>query len=288
MFSRFICAVVLSGTVASMLVASDEIMVIEQDYNIIEQSKGGAQARDVRQKLYIHKDFICIDEFGGKQEQNAPTESIMLDFKNRKIINLDHSLKKSVTESFDERRRRIESRKKQIESDLSDMAPGAQKTRAEKLYFALLDDKRRFALSKDPGADKTIGEAVCKQVKVIVEDAPEGAPFEACLHPSLELPYDNTEVLYLLQIIGKRLAEFLHQNKETFKYVPMELHLDLAAGGRLDTKVIRVALTDNSKLDFTSRGKLGSPFDVPTDYEERQKKPGPKTEKNDGSQERPD
>ena len=288
MFSRFICAVVLSGTLASIFAASDEILVIEQEYDIIEQRKGGPQARDVQQILYIHKDFVCIDEFGGKQGQNALTKSIMLDLKNKKIIDLNHTSKIIVTESFDERRSRIESPKKQIESDLADMAPGAQKTRAEKLYLALLDDKLRFAISKDPEAEKTLGKVACKAVKVIVENAPESAPFNAYLHPSLELPYDNTEVLYLLQIIGKRLSEFLRQNKETFKYVPMELHLNLAVGGRLDTKVVSVAFIENAKLDLSSRGDLGSPFNVPTDYEEGQKKPGPKTEKNDGSQERPD
>ena len=33
--------------------AADQVLVLEQEYNIIEQGKEGVQAQDIRQKLYI-------------------------------------------------------------------------------------------------------------------------------------------------------------------------------------------------------------------------------------------
>ncbi len=61
----------------------------------------------------------------------------------------------------------------------------------------------------------------------------------------------------------------MRKHKETFKRLPMELHLDLAAGGRLDTKVISVTKTEKSALDVSGRGALGSPFSIPEGYDEK-------------------
>jgi len=110
----------------------------------------------------------------------------------------------------------------------------------------------------------------CKPVKVQVEDMADYVPLEGLMHPDLELPYDNADVLYLLNIIGKHMAEFLRENREKFKYVPLELHLDLAAGGKLDTKAVSVQKVMLDKLDLAARGPLGNPFVVP-DYAVREK-----------------
>ncbi|MFH0940204.1 MAG: hypothetical protein V1899_13130 [Planctomycetota bacterium] len=279
----FICALLASCVARAS--ASDDILIIEQDYSIVEQGKGGLQAKDVRQKIYIHPSFVCIDEFGGKQGQTQPTESILLDLKNKLIIHLDHEFKKIKTETFDERRKRIEARKKQVEDDILAHPNGATKDKLKKLYRALLDDKRCFALAKDPGPAKKALGIDCQPIKIIDATAPDYAPFEAQMHSTLELPYDNTEALYLLQLIGKSMSEFLHVHKDRFKYVPMELHLDLAAGGHLDTKVISVMKMEKINLSSESRGTLGSPFTAPNNYEQVQKTKKPPPKKED---ERPD
>ncbi len=257
--------------IAASAAASEEVIVIEQDYNIIEQSgKDGPTAKDVRQKVYIHRDFLVIDENGGKQGATTPTETILVDFKNRQIIQLDHENKKKVVESFEDRRKRIETRKKNAEKDLADQPAGVQRNKMEKLFRALLDDKRRFKLAEDPGPARNLVGMECKPVKVQVEDMADYVPLEGLMHPDLELPYDNADVLYLLNIIGKHMAEFLRENREKFKYVPLELHLDLAAGGKLDTKAVSVQKVMLDKLDLAARGPLGNPFVVP-DYAVREK-----------------
>jgi hypothetical protein len=259
---------------------AEDIMVITQDYNIVEQGKDGPQAKDIRQIIYIKREFVCIDEMGGTVGSEKVTESILLDLKNRLIINVNHLDKKKIIETFDERRRRIDEKKKIAREDIKALDAGPQRTKVEKLYRALLDDERSFTLIPRAGPKQEIAGVSCDQVKVH-SDRPDYIPLEACLHPEIDLPYDNTEVLYLLRIIGKHMADFLRENRETFKRVPMELHLDLAAGGRLDTKVVSIKQTTTDKLDHSARGSLGNPFDIPAEYSDVNKKPPkPKSDKN--------
>lgn len=258
----------LAAAAAKNIPAGEPVLVVEQDYNIVEQGKGGPTAKDVRQKMYIHKDMVCIDEYGGK-DAGKPTESIIIDLKNKKIINLNHLDKKKVTEDFETRKKRIDKRKKNVEDDLAAQPAGPQRDKVEKLYRALLDDKRKYALAKDAGATKKLANVDCTPVKVIADDVPDYVPFEGYMHPEIELPYDSADMLYLLQIIGEKMAEFMHRHKETFKRMPMELHLDLAAGGRLDTKVVSVTKTEKSALDASGRGGLGSPFAIPEGYDDK-------------------
>src|SRR5438874_3493222 len=126
----------LSSTVANAP-AGEAVIVVEQDYNIVEQGKDGPTAKDVRQKLYIHKDMVCIDEYGGK-DGGQPTESIIIDLKNKKIINLNHMDKKKVTEDFEARKKRIDKRKRNVEDDLAAQPAGPQRDKIVKLYQALL------------------------------------------------------------------------------------------------------------------------------------------------------
>jgi hypothetical protein len=247
-----------------------EILVIRQEYNIVENGKEGVKAKDISQTIYISPDGICIDEDGGK-EGDKVTETIYLDLKNRLIVNLDHENKKKVTESFDDRRKRIENRKRIAQKDLDDQDPGPRKDRMEKLYRALLDDHRKFSIAKDSGAAKEISGVTCNPVKIIVAEEKGYEPLTAQLHPETPLPYDNAEVLYLLQIIGKRMADYLRENKDKFKYVPMELSLDLAAGGTLHTKVVSVQKIEKAKL--AARGALGDPFTAPAYAEVEKRRP---------------
>ena len=246
-----------------------DVLLISQDYVILEQGKGGAQAKDVRQNIYITRDFLCIDDMGGKQGNLVVDETIMVDLKNRQIINLDHKNKRKVVESFEDRRKRLETIKRSNQGDIDALSPGPQRTKVENLWRAMLDDSRKFQL--DSTGEKELAGVKCKSVKISDSKQPDYVPFEASLHPDLEMPYDNTEVLFLLKIIGKHLADFLRENKELFKKVPMELHIDLAAGGRLDCKVVDVKRTTSDKLDLTARGALGSPFEVPANYTEAAK-----------------
>ncbi|HYF50134.1 MAG TPA: hypothetical protein VEJ63_12060 [Planctomycetota bacterium] len=262
------------------LVQCEDILIIEQDYKIVEHGKGGAEAKDVRQIIYISPYFVCIDDLGGAAGA-APTESIMLDLKTRQIINLDHQNKVKVLESFDDRRKRIEKRKQTLESDRAAMPDGPQKEKFNKLWRSFLDDKRRYIVAKDPGEPAKLGGVECRPIKIVDAEKTDYAPLEAQLHPDLVLPYDNTEVLFLLQLIGKRMADFLHANKETFKYVPMQLHLDLAAGGTLDTKVVSVKKVKRENLDLKARGALGNPFEVPESYKEPPKKRPPQRTEDD-------
>ncbi|HYG74172.1 MAG TPA: hypothetical protein VEK08_04125 [Planctomycetota bacterium] len=272
MFLRTITLIALIAALTGR--AAETVLVVEQDYNIVEMGKEGPTAKDIRQKLYIHKDMVCIDEYGGK-DAGKPTESIVVDLKNKKIINLNHIDKKKVVEDFEARRRRIEKRKKDKQDDLDAQPAGPQRERVEKLYRALLDDKRRYAFDKSAGAAKTLAGVNCQPVKVIADDVPNYVPLEAYLHPDIELPYDNAEMLYLLQIIGEKMSEFMRRNKESFKKLPMELHLDLAAGGRLDTKVVSFEKVDKDRVTSNLRGALGSPFVIPENYDETRRVAAP-------------
>ena len=263
-----LAVIVMTGCVVASD-KNDEVLVISQDYKIVEQGKGGATAKDIRQTIYITRDFLCIDDLGGQQGSTDVAETIMVDLKNKLIINLDHKNKKKVVETFDDRRKRLETLKKQNQGDIDALSNGPQREKVEKLWRAMLDDSRKFQL--ESGGEKELAGVKCTTIKISDAKQPDYQPFAASLHPDLELPYDNTEVLYLLKIIGKHLADFLRENKEMFKKVPMELHIDLAAGGLLDCKVVNVKQTTADKLDLTVRGNLGSPFEVPSNYTEAAK-----------------
>lgn len=269
--------VALVSALSSNLSGADaEILVIDQNYNIVESGKDGPSAKDVRQVLYFSKDMICIDEMGGRDSK--PTESIVLDMKAKKIVNLNHVDRKMVTEDFDTRREKLKKKKDNTREDIKNNV-GAQKERMEKLFRSMLDDNRKFALERNPRqlAPKNIAGVECKSVRVVDIDDPGYFPLEAYLHPELEMPHENADVLYLIMLIGEKMSEFLKRNKETLRKVPMELHLDLAAGGHLDTQVISVKKVPHSKLDLSQRGNLGDPFVIP-EYETRLLRPNaPKT-----------
>lgn len=260
----------LAITHSSRLAGADtDILVIDQNYNIVESGKDGPSAKDIRQVLYFSKDMICIDEMGGRD--GKPTESIVLDMKAKKIVNLNHVDRKMVTEDFDTRREKIKRKKDNIREDIK-KNEGAQKEKMEKLFRSMLDDNRKFALHRNPTPPKTIAGVECKSIRVVDTDDPGYFPLEGYMHPDIELPHENAEVLYLIMIIGEKMSEFLKRNKETLRRVPMELHLDLAAGGHLDTQVVSVKRVPHSKLDLAERGGLGDPFVIP-EYESRLTRP---------------
>lgn len=253
--------------------ASDDMLIIEQDYNIVENAKEGLNAKDIRQILYVTRDMVCIDEFGGNGK--TPSESYLLDLKNQRIVNLDHDNKKLLlSESFDERRKRLTQKKTEVQGDLASLPPGPQRDKILKLYRAMLDGERTFALLESD-VKKNIAGVACKTVKIVDAKKPDYIALEASVNPAVELPYDNSEVLYLLKIIGENMAAFLKENKTVFSRLPMELHVDLAAGGKLDTKVVSVKQLKADEFDPKSRA-FGDPFLIPADYAAPKPKLGPK------------
>ncbi|MEI6234092.1 MAG: hypothetical protein WCT04_13640 [Planctomycetota bacterium] len=262
--SAFVFAViVLLSSGVCPAVASEDLLVIEQDYSIVEHTNRGFDAKDVRQTLYITRDMVTIDEFGDNGK--TPTETFQIDLKNKRIINLDHTTKQIlVNESFADRRAQILRHKKQIQSDLAALEPGEQKNKMLKLFRSMLDAERDYKLVEDSGT-KDVAGAKCKTVKIVDAKDAAATAFTAILHPELDLPYDNSEVLFLVKVIGEKMAQFLKDNKATFSRVPMEMHLELAEGGKLDLKVISVKSMKVEALDPKARA-LGSPFEIPEGY----------------------
>ncbi len=253
--------------------AAEEILVIEQDYKIIEHGKNGPEPRDIRQKMYLAKDWVRIDEYAGLGK--SPSETYLIDFKTKLIINLDNENLTKVTEKFKDRRKRIGKRKKNIEDDLKNMADGPQKDKTKEMYRALLDDNRKYQRvdakdqSKELAKTKKILDKKCELAEVIDKNDKSFKPLQVYLHPTLVVPYDSAEVLYLLQLIGANMAKFLQENDKVFKRLPMEMHLQLAAGGKLDTKVVSIEKTDSSSLNPELRK-------APPGYrEKKERKPPP-------------
>ena len=227
---------------------AEEVLVVEQDYSIVRRDREGVAAKDTRQKLYLAKDWLRIDEF--RPDSRQPAETYLIDLTKRLIVNLDNeNLTKSV-ESFEKRQERIEERKRKVRSDLENLPEGPQKEKTRELYRGLLDDRRSFKLVREKDAEKkTIADVECSPIKVIATDEPGYVPYSAYLHPEVELPYDSPEVLYLLQIIGARMRDFLAKNKGQLRRLPMEMSLDVAAGGKLHASVVSVSKVDRRKLD---------------------------------------
>lgn len=232
----------------NVLCLAEEVLVVEQDYRIVRQDKEGVEAKDIRQKMYLSDNWLRIDEYSGPSKQ--PAETYLIDLKKKTIVDLDNeNLTKSV-ETFDKRRERLEERKRKIRADLENLPEGPQQKKTAELYRAMLDEERSFKLVQDKEAPKkTIADVACTELKIVAADDPNYAPFQAYLHPDIELPYDSAEVLYLLQIIGGRMKEFLNKNKRQLRRLPMEMTADLAAGGTLHLAVVSVAKVDRAKLE---------------------------------------
>lgn len=274
----FLSAMVLSASIIAgssnhIHAADEDLLIVEQDYNIAEAAKD-FNAKDIRQILYVTREYLCIDEFGDGGK--TPTESYIIDMKNKHIVNLDHVNKQILLdEAFEDRRKRIVESRKQTEEDVAAMPEGKQRDRLIKLYRAMLDAGREFKTEVLP-EKKTIAGEACQVIRVSDSKDEKYVPLEVAVHPTLDMPFDNWEVLFLLKIIGEKLSNALHEKVALFDRVPMEMHIDLAVGGKLDTKVISVKKLKRNEFDPKSRA-LGDPFAMPADYTPIAKKSGPAT-----------
>lgn len=256
----------------AMPVAAEDVLVIEQDYNLVRPDRQGVEAKDIRQRMYLSKKMVRIDEFGGASKQ--PTESYMIDLTQRLIIDLDHENLTKTVETFEQRSARIEARKRKIQGDIAALQ-GPQKEKTQKLYRALLDDDRSFEMVEKK-EKKEIAGVECKQISIVDRSNEAYEPMVLHLHPKKEMPYDSAEVLYLLQIVGGKMRQFLNENRGKLKKVPMEMTVDLAAGGTLKVKVVSLQETETTKLDPAL-------FLIP-DYQDKPLRPKRKPRKVDPTQ----
>ena len=90
-------AILVAVLIAATLRASDDMLILTQDYTLLESAKDGLSAKDVRQIMYITRDAVCIDEYGGNNDK-MPSESYLIDIKNQRIVNLDHDNKQLSVE----------------------------------------------------------------------------------------------------------------------------------------------------------------------------------------------
>lgn len=239
---------------------AEDVLVVEQSYNVVKSKV--EDSKDIRQKLYMSSNWIRIDEYAG--EGKSPSETFLIDLKKETIVDLDNENLTKVTETFDQRRKRMEERKSKAREDLANVPEGAQKEKLEKLYRALLDDERSFEIIKDKSDTKEIAGTKAESIRVVDARNKDYIPLKAYLHPEIELPYNSAEVLFILQIIGGRMKEYLNKNRRDFRRLPMEMELDLAAGGTLKTKVLSVEKVGRDTLD---KGISA----VPEDYKEKPK-----------------
>ncbi|MCW8131217.1 MAG: hypothetical protein KIS92_12785 [Planctomycetota bacterium] len=239
---------------------AEEVLVVEQSYNVVKSKV--EESKDIRQKLYMSSNWIRIDEYAG--EGKAPSETFLIDLKKETIVNLDNENLTKTTETFEQRRKRMEERKAKAREDLANVPEGAQKEKLEKLYKALLDDERSFEIVKDKNDSKEIAGAKAESIRVVDARNKDYVPLKAYMHPEIELPYNSAEVLFILQIIGGRMKEYLNKNRRDFRRLPMEMELDLAAGGTLKTMVLSVEKVNRETLD---KGIAA----VPDDYKEKSK-----------------
>lgn len=260
----------LLALLTCLRLGAEDVLVVEQDYNVVKTDKV-EESKDIRQKLYMSANWIRIDEYAG--EGKSPSETFLIDLKKETITNLDNENLIKVTETFEQRRKRIENRETEARTSLKNQPDGKQKQDLEKLYKALLDEDRNFEMVRKKSEEKEIAKVKAECVWVVDGKNKDYAPLKAYLHPEIELPYNSAEVLYLLQIIGGHMKEFLTKNKSHFRRLPMEMELDLAVGGKLHTKVISVEKVNRDALDKGINT-------VPDDYKEKslgRPKP-PKTE----------
>ncbi len=254
-------ALVFTLSSRAEVAGTTEVLVIEQDYNIVQADKE-LVGKDIRQKLYIAPDWVRIDEFGASDR--VPTETYLIDFKAETLVNLDHEKLIKVTEAFKARRDRIEEKKKKTQQMLNALPNGPQKDKTESMYRGMLDDKSKYKVV-ETGEKATILKLECAKVEVPDGRIKDYTPMTVYLHPTQELPYDSAEVLYLLQLMGGKLKDFMAENKALFRRIPMRLDLQLAAGGKLRTEVVSIEKKSLADLEKQFPGLRS----VPEQFKER-------------------
>ncbi|MCX7804812.1 MAG: hypothetical protein N3A38_06430 [Planctomycetota bacterium] len=248
-------AAILPAVAATDFAQAAEI-IVTQKYSFA-QADDPEGTRDVVQKLYLGKEKILIED---------EVETVLVDIKGETITTYYHKRKTYLRETFAERRKRIEDSKADLRADMDQVVGAEQRRKLRKLYRYLLDDDRRYRIEW-PGGGKgetaNVAGVECRRVRVLDEDG--NVVYEGYVHPELEMPYDSAEVLYLLQIIGRKLADTIRSDPG-MKKLPMSLTLMSARGGTVRAEAVKVETVE--KIDPAR-------FAVPEDY--KPARPGPGT-----------
>ena len=255
---RMLFVLIAAAPVASLLAgasdAAERVLVVEQNREVVKAGKDGFTGKDVLQKVYMTANWIRVDEHGGAD--GARSESRFIDFTKRQIITIDFPRRQKEVESFAEKQKGQEELRAQLEDDLEHMSDGPQKTKMAELWKGLLDGKRKFETlqgkkageAREAPASKRIAGANCDHA--IVRDKKDRSyhAISVYLHPTVKMPCRSAEALYLLELIGAKLARFLEENSKVFGRLPMEMEIIVATGGRAHTQVTKVEWLDIEDL----------------------------------------
>lgn len=258
-FSAIACGLALAaaGLCAHVWAAeSGEVLVVEQDYNLTTPAK--QDGKNVRQRLFVAKDWMRIEEYAAQGA--APTETTIIDMQTEKIVTLfqDHGTDQTISDfkrtvTFEQRRERIEKTRANLMKDADKLPEGSERDIWLQMNHVLMDEKRKFELQGNKKTSETKDLLGVQAEKAAVGDGRDKkyTALTAYLHPDVVMPADSAEVLYLLQLIGPKLKEFLDLNKALFRRLPLEMELDVVGGGLLKTKVTKVSWmreADTAKL----------------------------------------
>jgi hypothetical protein len=209
-------------------------VIVTQKY-AIAQADDPEGTRDVIQKLYLGRNKILIED---------EVETVLIDMKAETITTYSHRRKTYSKETFADRRKRIEENKADLRADLNQVVGAEQRRKLLKLYRYLLDDDRRYRIEW-PGGEKgefaKVAGVECRRVCVRDEDG--NLVYDGYVHPEIEMPCESAEVLYLTQIIGRKLADTIRSD-ERLKKLPMSLTLASARGGQLKAEVVRIEIVE--------------------------------------------
>jgi hypothetical protein len=213
---------------------AEDVLVVEQDYSAVDADRKSI-ARNVHQTMYLSPRWIRIDEFEAPNDQ--PSESIMVDLDKRILVTLtpttDRSSYYKVVESFSDRRARILQRVEKLKADLNSQ-PADTRPDFLRKHQSALDGELEFKLQKGSAQDaKQIANTQSIPLTIQTGSSEATPPLKLYPHPEIRLPYESAEVLFLLHIVGGKMERFLREHKAEFQFLPLEMDLDLASGGRL-------------------------------------------------------
>lgn len=257
----------LAAACAGAAEEGGSVLVVHQTYNVTRVNKDG-ECKDVRQVLYMTKDGIRIDEFDGTGSSETPSETTLINLKTETVVRIvqEDGARMKITQSFFDRRLRMDEMKNKAEGDIKAHPKGKGRDELERFHRAILAQKKDLRLAKDETEAKAFEGARVPATVVSDKEAKDRPAIKAWLNTKVELPYDSAEVLYLLQLTGKGTKFFLEEHKDEFRFLPMEMEMRLPAGGYLHTRVTQVERRPRADVTASLRQQMGANADFDNDY----------------------
>lgn len=246
----------------------EKVLILEQDYTLVDMDEKGPKPKAVRQLVYITPGQVQVDEYAAGAKR--PKETVLLDLDREEIYNIDHKRREMTRETFDARRKRLEKQKENIRRDLKEIV-GPQREKVRRLYKGMLDDERRYKADMS-GKPETLAGVECRRIRIYDLRERDYSPLTMYVHPKIKLPYDSEEALYLLKLVGRRLADFMRKNKALLRSLPMKLHLQTAGGGTLDVTVRKVRHSTMEELRPRFSKQERTLFKPPSGYTDPRKR----------------